>query len=202
MSAVSSLIRSIGNGGEHSGFIAMLISFIGLSSAATRFEDIAPHLRQRWTIAHSPFFLTQTAMGSMIPPQSEALSSGSISTCRLERRSSNGFCGCCPLPAALQCVRTPCKQKLRCRRGSYNNLFRTVCVCFRDSFFLPKIELREDGRVCFICRPPGQRTLSDDFVINFKQNLLVFLFKKRSNDRYLVCVFRSARHYRRQSERE
>lgn len=68
MSAVSSLMRSIGNGGEHSGFNAMLISFIGLSSAATRFEDIAPHLRQRWTIAHSPFFLTQTAMGSMIPP--------------------------------------------------------------------------------------------------------------------------------------
>lgn len=28
--------------------------------------------------------------------------------------------------------------------------------------------------MCFICRPPGQRTLSDDFVINFKQNLLVF----------------------------
>ena len=40
--------------------------------------------------------------------------------------------------------------------------------------------------MCFICRPPGQRTLSDDFVINFKQNLLVFLFKKRSNDRYLA----------------
>lgn len=58
MSAVSSLIRSIGNGGEHSGFIAMLISFIGLSSAAMRFEDRAPHMRQRWTIAHSPFFLT------------------------------------------------------------------------------------------------------------------------------------------------
>lgn len=38
--------------------------------------------------------------------------------------------------------------------------------------------------MCFICRPPGQRTLSDDFVINFKQNLLVFLFKKRSDDRY------------------
>ena len=38
--------------------------------------------------------------------------------------------------------------------------------------------------MCFICRPPGQRTLSDDFVISFKQNLLVFLFKKRSDDRY------------------
>lgn len=86
MSAVSSLMRSIGNGGEHSGFIAMLISFIGLSSAAMRFEDRASHMRQRWTIAHSPFFLTQTAMGSMMPPQSAALSPGSISTCRLERQ--------------------------------------------------------------------------------------------------------------------
>lgn len=51
----------------HSGFNAMLISFIGLSSAAMRFEDRAPHMRQRWTIAHSPFFLTQTAMGSIAP---------------------------------------------------------------------------------------------------------------------------------------
>ena len=84
--AVSSLMRSIGNGGEHSGFNAMLISFIGLSSAAMRFEDSAPHMRQRWTIAHSPFFLTQTAMGSIMPPQSAALSPGSISTCRLERQ--------------------------------------------------------------------------------------------------------------------
>lgn len=96
--AVSSLMRSIGNGGEHSGFIAMLISFIGLSSAATRFEDIAPHLRQRWTIAHSPFFLTQTAMGSMIPPQSEALSPGSISTCRLERQLGQWFLWSLPAP--------------------------------------------------------------------------------------------------------
>ena len=52
MSAASSLMRSIGNGGEHSGFIAMLISFIGLSSAATRFEDIAPHLRHYSAPAH------------------------------------------------------------------------------------------------------------------------------------------------------
>lgn len=46
--------------------------------------------------------------------------------------------------------------------------------------------------MCFICRPPGQRTLSGDFVINFKQNLLVFLFKKRSDDRYLAhCEIKS-----------
>ena len=31
-------------------------------------------------------FRTQTAMGSMIPPQSEARSPGSMSTCRLERQ--------------------------------------------------------------------------------------------------------------------
>ena len=96
MSAVSSLIRSIGNGGKHSGFNAMLISFIGLSSAATRFEVRAPHMRQRWTIAHSPFFLTQTAMGSIMPPQSAALSPGSISTCRLERQFGQWFL--CSLP--------------------------------------------------------------------------------------------------------
>lgn len=195
MSAVSSLMRSIGNGGEHSGFIAMLISFIGLSSAATRFEDIAPHLRQRWTIAHSPFFLTQTAMGSMIPPQSEALSPGSISTCRLERQFGQWFLWSLPAPCGTAVRPHTLQTKASLQAWVLNNLFHTVCVCFRDSFFLPKIELREDGRVCFICRPPGQRTLSGDFVINFKQNLLVFLFKKRSDDRYLVRVFRSARHY-------
>lgn len=52
MSAVSSLIRSIGNGGKHSGFNAMLISFIGLSSAATRFEVRAPHMRHYSASAH------------------------------------------------------------------------------------------------------------------------------------------------------
>ena len=45
--AVISSIRSNGNGGAHSGFMAMLISFMGLSSAATRLELSAPHLRQR-----------------------------------------------------------------------------------------------------------------------------------------------------------
>ena len=178
MSAVSSLIRSIGNGGKHSGFNAMLISFIGVSSAATRFEDIAPHLRQRWTIAHSPFFLTQTAMGSILPPQSAALSPGSISTCRLERQFGQWFLWSLPAPCGTTVRPHTLQTKLRCRHGSCNNLFRTVCVCFRDSFFLPGIELREDGRVCFICRPPGQRTLSDDFVISFKQNLLVFFIQE------------------------
>ena len=66
--------------------MAMDISFIGLSSAATRLELRAPQRLQRWMMAHSPFFRTQTAMGSMIPPQSEARSPGSMSTCRLERQ--------------------------------------------------------------------------------------------------------------------
>lgn len=47
ISAVISSMRSNGNGGSHSGFIAMLISFIGLSSAATRLDDSAPQRRQR-----------------------------------------------------------------------------------------------------------------------------------------------------------
>ena len=54
ISAVISSIRSSGNGGRHSGFMAIDISFIGLSSAATRFELSFPHRLQRWIIAHSP----------------------------------------------------------------------------------------------------------------------------------------------------
>ena len=80
MSFVISSILSNGNGGRHTGFMAIDISFIGLSSAATRFELRAPHLRHLWMMAHSPFFLTHTATGSMIPPQSDSLSPGSIST--------------------------------------------------------------------------------------------------------------------------
>ena len=51
----------------------MDISFIGLSSAATRLESNFPQRRQRWTMAHSPPFRTQTATGSISPPQSDAL---------------------------------------------------------------------------------------------------------------------------------
>lgn len=47
MSAVISSMRSMGKGGAQSGFIAMLISFIGLSSAATRFDKSAPQRLQR-----------------------------------------------------------------------------------------------------------------------------------------------------------
>lgn len=84
--AVISSIRSNGNGGCDKGFIAIDISFIGLSSAAILLELMCPHLRHRCIIAHSSFFLTQTPIGSIIPPQSASLSPGSISKCRLERQ--------------------------------------------------------------------------------------------------------------------
>ena len=41
------------------GRAAMDSSFIGLSSAATRLEDSAPHRLQRWMTAHSPPFRTR-----------------------------------------------------------------------------------------------------------------------------------------------
>ena len=47
MSAVNSSMRSIGKGGQQSGFMAIDMSFIGLSSAATRFELILPQREQR-----------------------------------------------------------------------------------------------------------------------------------------------------------
>ena len=53
MRAVISSMRSRGNGGALSGRMAMLMSFIGLSSAATRLELSAPQRLQRWMIAHS-----------------------------------------------------------------------------------------------------------------------------------------------------
>lgn len=86
ISAVISSIRSSGNGGAVSGFMAMLISFIGLSSAAMRLDDIAPQRLHLWITAHSPPLRTHTATGSINPPQSLSRSPGSISTCRLVRQ--------------------------------------------------------------------------------------------------------------------
>ena len=86
MRATISSMRSTGKGGSQSGFMAMLMSFMGLSSAATRLELSAPQRLQRWIIAHSPFLRTHTAIGSIIPPQSLSRSPGSMSTCRLERQ--------------------------------------------------------------------------------------------------------------------
>lgn len=86
MRAVISSMRSRGNGGALSGRMAMLMSFIGLSSAATRLELSAPQRLQRWMIAHSPPLRTQTATGSMMPPQSLSRSPGSMSTCRLDKQ--------------------------------------------------------------------------------------------------------------------
>ena len=44
---VISSIRSKGNGGDETGFMASDISFMGLSSAAIRLELNAPHILQR-----------------------------------------------------------------------------------------------------------------------------------------------------------
>ena len=83
----ASLCRcSMGNGGAAMGRAAMDSSFMGLSSAATRLDDRAPHRLQRWMTAHSPPFRTQTATGSISPPQSAARSPGSTSRWRLVRQ--------------------------------------------------------------------------------------------------------------------
>ena len=109
MRAVISSMRSSGNGGSHRGLMAMDMSFMGLSSAATRLELSAPQRLQRWMIAHSPPLRTQTATGSMMPPQSAARSPGSMSTCRLERQlgqwlrwSLPASCGVPSRPQTLQ----------------------------------------------------------------------------------------------------
>ena len=96
---VISSIFSNGNGGDEIGFIANDISFMGLSSAATRLELNAPHNLHRWMSAHSPFFLTHTAIGSIILPQSAALSPGSLSRCWLERHYGQWLR--CSLPAPV-----------------------------------------------------------------------------------------------------
>ncbi len=97
--AVISSMRSRGNGGLAKGFIAIDISFIGLSSARTRLELSSPQRLQRWMIAHSPLLRTHTAMGSMTPPQSEARSPGSMSTCKLQRQFGQWLRWSLPAPA-------------------------------------------------------------------------------------------------------
>ena len=74
------MVLSSGKGGFARGFTAIDISINGLSSAAIRFDDNLPHSRHRWMTAHSPLFLTQTPIGSIIPLQGDALSPGVIST--------------------------------------------------------------------------------------------------------------------------
>ena len=106
---VISSMRSNGKGGAHKGFMAMLMSFIGLSSAATRLELSAPQRLQRCMIAHSPPFRTQTAIGSIKPPQSLSRSPGVRSTCKLHKQfgqwfrwSLPAFCGVTRRPQNLQ----------------------------------------------------------------------------------------------------
>lgn len=64
---VSSSIRSSGKGGRHNGFMAMDMSFIGLSSAAIRLDESFPHRRQRWMMAHSPFLRVHDASAVRFP---------------------------------------------------------------------------------------------------------------------------------------
>ena len=89
--------------------MAMLMSFMGLSSAAVRLECSAPQRLHRWMTARSPPLRTHTATGSMMPPQSDALSPGSTSTCRLLRQFGQwlrcwlpAFSGVQSLPQTLQ----------------------------------------------------------------------------------------------------
>ena len=96
---VKSSIFSFFYGGRETGFIAIDISFMGLSSAAIRLEERAPHLRQRWITAHSPFLRTHTAIGSIMPPQSDWRSPGSISTWRLHRQFGQWLRWSLPAPA-------------------------------------------------------------------------------------------------------
>ena len=73
--AVGHLLKVLqGKGGLPRGFMAMLISFMGLSSAAARLEERAPHRRHRWMMAPLPPLRTHTATGSIMPPQSDARS--------------------------------------------------------------------------------------------------------------------------------
>ena len=99
--SVISAIRSMGKGGLPMGFMAMDMSLTGLSSAATRLELNAPHRRQRWMIAHSPFFRTHTATGSISPPQSDARSPGSMSRCTEHRQLGQWFRWSLPAPAGM-----------------------------------------------------------------------------------------------------
>ena len=91
ISLVISSILSSGNGGWLTGLMAIAISFIGLSSAAIRLELSFPHILHRWINAHSPFFFTHTATGSICPPHVDARSPGSSSTCRLPRQFGQWF---------------------------------------------------------------------------------------------------------------
>lgn len=68
------------------GRIASPMSFIGLSSAATRLDATFPHLVHLWMTAHSPFFRTHTPIGSMRPWQSDERSPGSLSRWMLYRQ--------------------------------------------------------------------------------------------------------------------
>ncbi len=60
-------MRSKGKGGLARGFRAMLISFMGLSSAAVRLERRVPQRVQRWTMA-APSGVTRQPQALQVKP--------------------------------------------------------------------------------------------------------------------------------------
>ena len=65
-------MRSSGNGGSHRGFMAMLMSFMGLSSAATRLELSAP--QRRAAVNDGPF-------SALAHPDGDRLHNAAAVTC-------------------------------------------------------------------------------------------------------------------------
>ena len=131
MRRVISSMRSSGNGGSHRGFSAIDMSFMGLSSAAVRLELRAPQRRHRWMMAHSPPRRTQTATGSMIPPQSASRSPGSMSTCRLARQFGQWLRWLLPALSGVQSL----PQTLQVK--AYNSPFSGSFACFHGSLCFP-----------------------------------------------------------------
>jgi hypothetical protein len=78
-------ILSSGNAGLAMGLMAIDAKSNSLSSPAILFARKAPHCEHLWTIDHSPFCLTQTAMGSIADPQTDRRSPAWKSTCLLHR---------------------------------------------------------------------------------------------------------------------
>ena len=78
-------ILSSGNAGRAIGLNAMESRSSSLSSPAILLARSAPHFEHLWTIAHSPFCLTHTAMGSIADLQKDRLSPIWKSRCLLHR---------------------------------------------------------------------------------------------------------------------
>ena len=150
------------------------MSFMGLLSTAMRFEDNAPQARHRWMMAHSPFLRTQTATGSMTPPQWAARSPGSTSRCRLARQLGQ-WLRCAP-PADLAGESVVAGMAFEVSFLVLLAFVRTVHV------FLQKIERwlahSSGGRENQSRRPPCRRTISSEWLMVRIQ--IISLFKVES----------------------